>query len=75
MRCNAIKQELESSIQLYKDSVKHSRTVEKQIQVSHLLLDSELILLECVLIATKSCWVLALNQPTYPVLGKKLGSA
>ena len=34
VRCNAIKQELESNIQLYKDSVKHSRTVEKQIQVS-----------------------------------------
>lgn len=34
VKCNAIKQELESNIQLYKDSVKHSRTVEKQIQVS-----------------------------------------
>ena len=34
VRCNAVKQELESSIQLYKDSVKHSRGVEKQIQVS-----------------------------------------
>ena len=33
VRCNAIKQELESNIQLYKDSVKQSRTVEKQIQV------------------------------------------
>ncbi|XP_029192398.2 LOW QUALITY PROTEIN: dynein heavy chain domain-containing protein 1-like [Acropora millepora] len=32
VRCNAVKQELESSIQLYKDSVKHSRSVEKQIQ-------------------------------------------
>jgi len=36
VRCNAIKQELESNIQLYKDSVKHSRTVEKQIQVKTL---------------------------------------
>lgn len=34
VKCNAIKQELESNIQLYKDSVKHSRTVQKQIQVS-----------------------------------------
>ena len=34
VKCNAVKQELESNIQLYKDSVKHSRTVEKQIQVS-----------------------------------------
>lgn len=32
VRCNAIKQELESNIQQYKDSVKHSRSIEKQIQ-------------------------------------------
>ena len=36
VRCNAIKQELESNIQRYKESVKHSRTVEKQIQVGYL---------------------------------------
>lgn len=39
VRCNAIKQELESNIQLYKDSVKHSRTVEKQIQVKTVNID------------------------------------
>ena len=33
VRCNAIKQELESNIQSYKDSIKNSRSVEKQIQV------------------------------------------
>ena len=56
VRCNAVKQELESNIQLYKDSVKHSRTVEKQIQVSHFKSDFKPMLLGCcVSIASLSC--------------------
>ena len=33
VRCNAIKQELESKIQSFKDSMKHAKSVDKQIQV------------------------------------------